>query len=62
MPHMLFFFCAYLIWGILIFQECLLNNHEVTCMLTFGDNMLLTGCADGSLIQWDIEKSLAEKV
>ena len=45
-----------------LLQECLLNNHEVTCMLTFGDNMLLTGCADGSIIQWDIEKSLAEKV
>ena len=43
-------------------QEYLLMNHEVTCLLTFGDNILLTGCADGSLIQWDIEKSLAEKV
>ena len=45
-----------------IFQEYLLMSHEVTCMVTFGDNLLLTGCANGSIIQWDIEKSLVDKV
>ena len=40
----------------------MLMSHEVTCMLTFGDNLLLTGCANGNIIQWDIEKSQVDKV
>ena len=30
--------------------------------LTFGDNLLLTGCANGNSIQWDIEMSQVDKV
>ena len=47
---------------LILFQEYMLMSHEVTCMLTFGDNLLLTGCANGNIIQWDIEKSQVDKV
>ena len=58
---------ALLIWphklcSLTLFQEYMLMSHEVTCMLTFGDNLLLTGCANGNIIQWDIEKSQVDKV
>ena len=36
--------------------------NEISCMQTFEGNILLTGCTNGNIIQWDIEKSCVDKM
>jgi len=37
-------------------------TNEISCVVPFGDNILLTGCSNGNIIQWDIEKSCVDKM
>ncbi|XP_052769281.1 WD repeat-containing protein 64-like isoform X3 [Mya arenaria] len=43
-------------------KEYLLTTHEVSSMVPFGTNFLLTGCTNGNIIQWDIDKSCVDKI
>ncbi|XP_053404636.1 WD repeat-containing protein 64-like isoform X4 [Mercenaria mercenaria] len=43
-------------------KEYMLMSNEISCMQTFGPNILLTGCTNGNIIQWDIEKSSVDKI
>ncbi|KAL4237521.1 WD repeat-containing protein 64 [Mactra antiquata] len=43
-------------------KDYILMSNEISCMTTFESNILLTGCANGNIIQWDIEKSCVDKV
>jgi len=44
-------------------QDYVLMTHEVTCVEKFlPHNTLYTGCANGNIIVWDIERSLVDKM
>ncbi|XP_052272714.1 WD repeat-containing protein 64-like isoform X3 [Dreissena polymorpha] len=43
-------------------KEYMLMSHEISCVVPFGPDTLLTGCTNGNIIAWDIDKSCVDKV
>ncbi|XP_069117610.1 WD repeat-containing protein 64-like isoform X3 [Argopecten irradians] len=43
-------------------KDYILMSHEVTCIDSLLPNTLLTGCSNGSIVLWDIEKSMVDKI
>ncbi|KAK3093696.1 hypothetical protein FSP39_018996 [Pinctada imbricata] len=43
-------------------KDYILSSHELTCMTSFSSNTLLTGCSNGNIVLWDIDKSLVDKI
>ncbi|CAH1792147.1 unnamed protein product [Owenia fusiformis] len=44
-------------------KECILKTHEISSCTSYDpSNKLITGCTNGNIIFWDINKSIVEKV
>ncbi|XP_064601013.1 WD repeat-containing protein 64-like [Liolophura sinensis] len=43
-------------------KESILVSHEVTCADALSPNVLITGCHNGNIVMWNIEKSVVDKV
>ncbi|KAK7504770.1 hypothetical protein BaRGS_00003798, partial [Batillaria attramentaria] len=43
-------------------KDYLLTSHEVTCMTPVNSDLVATGCANGNVIFWHIEKSVVDRI
>lgn len=43
-------------------KDYILTTNEISTLETFPDNTLYTGCSNGKLISWDIEKTAVDKI
>ena len=50
------------IYPSILLQDYLLTSHEVTCMTPVSRDVIATGCSNGNIIFWFIEKSAVDKM
>ncbi|XP_021348111.1 WD repeat-containing protein 64-like isoform X3 [Mizuhopecten yessoensis] len=43
-------------------KDYILTSHDVTCVENLLPNTLLTGCSNGNIVLWDIERSMIDKI
>jgi hypothetical protein len=43
-------------------QDYILTTNEISTIETFSETTLFTGCSNGKLISWDIERSAVDKM
>ncbi|PVD26800.1 hypothetical protein C0Q70_14479 [Pomacea canaliculata] len=43
-------------------KDFLLTNHEVTCMTAITSDVMATGCGNGNIIFWNVERAVVEKI
>ncbi|XP_041352298.1 WD repeat-containing protein 64-like isoform X2 [Gigantopelta aegis] len=43
-------------------KDYILSSHEVTCMVAFKEEVLFTGTGNGSIVMWDMKKSLVNRI
>ena len=43
-------------------QDYIYSSHEMTCMCSLNSDVIATGCANGEVVLWDVNKSRVDKV
>ncbi|ESP02905.1 hypothetical protein LOTGIDRAFT_230398 [Lottia gigantea] len=43
-------------------KEMIYNTHNITCMTNISESLFITGCSNGNLVLWDLDKSVVEKI
>ncbi|XP_048734935.1 WD repeat-containing protein 64-like isoform X4 [Ostrea edulis] len=48
--------------GSMFKKDYILSSHDISCFTMYTEDTLITGCTDGTIVFWDVQKGGVEKV